>query len=108
MLTYKGFHGIVQYDADAMILVGKIIGINDLVTFEADTPKDVVKEFRAAVDEYLEFCHEVGKKPEKEYKGSFNVRISPTLHRILALKAAKNGESLNKTVEHAIQQYVTR
>lgn len=106
VLMYKGFHGTVRYDAESMTLVGKISGINDLVTFETDDPKAVRTEFEKAVNDYLAFCKDVGKKPEKEYKGSFNVRIPPELHKRLALKAEAEGESLNKTVEHAIRKYI--
>lgn len=59
------------------------------------------------MDDYLEFCKEVGKIPEKEYKGSFNIRIRPELHRALAVAAFKADESINRTVEKAIEAYVS-
>ena len=58
------------------------------------------------MDDYLEFCKEVGKDPEREYKGTFNVRISPELHKKLALRAFKDGCSLNAEVESAIKAFV--
>ena len=58
------------------------------------------------VEDYLEFCKEVGKEPDKEYKGTFNIRISPELHKELALVALKNGDTLNATVEMAIKSFV--
>ena len=103
---YKGYHTKVEFDTEKLILYGKVEGINDLVTFESSTIKNAKKEFEKAVDEYLAFCKEVGKSPEKEYKGSFNVRISPKLHRELAVLASVNHESLNQTVEKAISCYV--
>ena len=57
------------------------------------------------MDDYLEFCKEVGKDPEREYKGTFNVRISPELHKKLALRAFKDGCSLNAAVESAMQSF---
>ncbi len=63
-------------------------------------------DFEGAVDEYLETCAELGKEPEKAYKGMFNVRISPTLHRKLAIFSASNGKTLNSTVEEAIRNYI--
>ena len=107
ILEYKGYHSKVEFDLDTLTLCGKIEGINDLITFEADDVSKVEKEFQDAVDEYLEFCKEVGKEPEKEYKGSFNIRISPELHKKLAYVAFKSGESLNKAVEKAIYKYVS-
>lgn len=56
---------------------------------------------------YLIFCSEVGKEPEKEYKGTFNVRIKPELHKKLAFKALEDGDSLNKAVENAIAVYLS-
>jgi D-alanyl-lipoteichoic acid acyltransferase DltB (MBOAT superfamily) len=42
----------------------------------------------------------------KTYKGTFNVRISPDLHRAISIHAMQNGLSLNQAVEKAISQYV--
>lgn len=106
-MEYKGYHTSVEFDAEAYTLRGKIEGINDLVNFEADSLKNVEQEFHSAVDDYLEFCAEIGKDPDKEYKGSFNVRIDPDLHKQLANLASKNGESLNSAVEKAIRSYIS-
>lgn len=40
---------------------GHIADIGDLVTFEAGTLDELEKQFRLAVDDYIEFCKEVGK-----------------------------------------------
>lgn len=106
VMEYKGYHTIIEFDVETFVLRGKIEGINDFVNFESDDIKNVESEFHAAVDDYLEFCNEVGKEPDKEYKGSFNVRIHPELHKKIAIIASQNGESLNNTVEKAIQAYV--
>ena len=106
VLEYKGYHTIVEFDAETHSLHGKVEGINDFVNFVCERPAQVEKEFHKAVDDYLLFCEEVGKSPEKEYKGSFNVRVNPALHRRLAAFSSKNGESLNRTVEKAIESYI--
>ena len=51
-------------------------------------------------------CSEKGIEPQKVYKGTFNVRISPELHRSLAVYAASHNMTLNSTVEQAIMNYV--
>lgn len=106
ILEYKGYHTTVEFDAETYVLRGKIEGINDFVNFESIDPRTIEQEFHKAVDDYLIFCQEVGKEPDKEYKGTFNIRIQPTLHKKLALLALKNGDSLNAVVEKAIQAYV--
>lgn len=105
ILEYKGYHAKVEIDIENKILYGKIEGIRDLVNFESDSVDTLEQEFRDAVDDYLEFCQEMGKEPDKEYSGTFNVRISSELHKKLR-ESIGNGESLNKTVEKAIGAYV--
>ncbi len=107
ILEYKGYHTKIEFDSEDFVLRGKIEGINDLVNFECEDVKDIEKEFHEAVDDYLEFCKEVGKEPAKEYKGTFNIRINPELHKKLANVAMKNGDTLNASVEKAIQEYVS-
>ena len=99
ILEYKGYHTKIEFDAETFVLRGKIEGIKDFVDFECSDVTQVEEEFHNAVDEYLEFC--------KEYKGTFNIRISPDLHRKLAVVALKKGDTLNSSVEKAISQYVS-
>ena len=106
-LYYKNYYTNVSYSAEDKILYGKIEGINDLVTFESESAETIEKEFHSAVDDYLAFCEEVGKEPEKGYKGSFNVRIAPELHKALAEYAARNGLSLNQATATAIEKFVS-
>ncbi|MBQ1548112.1 MAG: toxin-antitoxin system HicB family antitoxin [Lachnospiraceae bacterium] len=44
------------------------------------------------------------KSKEKEFKGTFNVRISPESHRKVATEAAKEGITLNQFVADAINE----
>lgn len=106
ILVYKGYYTRIMYNSGDKVLYGKIEGINDLITFESKDATKIENEFHKAVDEYLQFCKENGKCPDKSYKGTFNVRISPDLHKELAMVAFRNNESLNQTVEKAIQEYI--
>lgn len=106
VLTYKGFLGSIHFDAEDKVFHGKIEGINDLVTFEGDSVKEIIKAFHEAVDDYITLCKEVGKEPFKSAKGSFNVRISPEIHKKALEKAAILGISLNQLVQKAIEDEV--
>lgn len=106
IMEYKGYHTKIEFDSESMTLRGKIEGINDYIDFESANIASIEDEFHAAVDDYIEFCSEVGKEPEKEYKGTFNVRISPNLHRKLAFRAFTEGNSLNSEVEKAIESFI--
>ncbi|WP_303837380.1 type II toxin-antitoxin system HicB family antitoxin [Ruminococcus flavefaciens] len=105
VLEYKGYIGTVEFSAADNILFGKVIGINGLVSYEGNSISTLRKDFEAAVDNYLEMCEEKGIEPQKCYKGSFNIRISPELHRTIAIIAASHNKTLNATVEEALQDY---
>ncbi len=81
VLKYKGYYAVVQYSAEDEVLYGKIEGIDDLVSFESDSICGIKNEFENAVDDYIEYCKEIGKEPDEVYKGSFNVRIPVESHK---------------------------
>lgn len=108
VLSYKGYYGDINFSAEDDVFHGKLIGIDDLVTFEGDSVKQLKKAFRDSVDAYLEMCKELGQEPNKTYKGSFNIRISPELHRQAARYAAVNNMSLNEFVKYAIDMMVNK
>ena len=106
LMRYKGYAARPEYSADDRIFYGTILGISDAVDFQSDNAKNLEEEFHKAVDDYLAFCAEIGKEPQKEYSGLFNVRISPELHREVSMFAQMEGVTLNKAVERAIRAMV--
>jgi len=106
-LHYKGYTGSVEFSEIDSVFHGKIIGIKSLISFEGDSVNNLIEDFHSAVDEYIEFCAEIGKQPEKPFKGSFNIRIGTDLHRKAAITASSQGISLNSLVEKAIRQTVS-
>ncbi len=106
ILKYNGYEGTSELDMDRCICRGKILFIDDLVTYEADSPKDLQVEFEAAVDDYLETCKELGREPKKPLKGQFNVRVSPELHKKAVLRAMQDGTYLNDVTAKALEGYV--
>lgn len=106
VLHYKGYSARPVYSADDRIFYGRILGIRDFVDFQSENAADLEPEFHRAVDDYLQFCKEIGKEPQKEYNGQFNVRIPPELHREVSLFAQMEGVTLNKAVEQALRAMV--
>ena len=105
-MTYKGYEGSVEYSEADNCLFGKVLFVRSLLTYEGRTIDEIKADFRDAVDDYLELCKEKGWTPEKPFKGSFNVRVSPAVHRKLAKAAAERGESLNKYVSNVLSASV--
>jgi predicted HicB family RNase H-like nuclease len=94
-MKYKGYIGRVEYDDEAKIFHGEVVGLRDVLTFQGRTVDEIEKAFRDSVDDYLSWCKERGEKPEKTYSGTFNLRIPPDLHADLAFQAEARGVSLN-------------
>lgn len=106
ILKYKEYEGTAELDMDRMVCRGKILFIEDLVTYQAATPAELQEEFEAAVDDYLETCKTLNRQPTKPLKGQFNVRIAPALHKALALCAVSENSSLNDIVTRALDAFV--
>ncbi len=102
VLIYKDFIGSVHYNADDHVFYGKIEGINDLVTFEGETVDNLESAFRDMVNQHIADCEAEGQPAKKSYKGVFNVRLSPELHRKAARIAVSYGITLNQFVRKAI------
>jgi len=106
ILKYRGYSAAVEYSVEDQVLHGRIDGISDLVDFCSESATEIEQEFRNAVDGYLALCAEMGKEPEREYSGTFNVRIKPEIHKQIAIRASHNHRSLNAEVENAIENYL--
>ncbi len=106
ILKYKSYEGSAELDMVRGVCRGKVLFITDLVTYEAAFPKELQKEFEAAVNDYIETCELVGKEPSQPFKGSFNVRIEPALHRAAAIRALTENTSLNAVVGRALDQFL--
>lgn len=106
LLSYKNYNGSVEYSEEDECLFGKVIGLKSLISYEGNSVQELKQEFENAIDEYLVDCKERGVEPEQPYKGSFNVRISPELHRSIAIYAMQHGKTLNSAVEEAIGKMV--
>jgi predicted HicB family RNase H-like nuclease len=104
MMKYKGYTGrITGLDEEEGVIHGHVSGINDVITFEGKTSKELVQAFHDSVDDYLAFCKKRSEPPEKPFSGKFLVRLAPALHQQAALAARKAGQSLNAWVASAIK-----
>jgi predicted HicB family RNase H-like nuclease len=106
ILKYKGYEGTAEIDMSRNLCRGKILFIKDLVTYQAETPADLERQFREAIDDYRETCKDLGRAPAKPFKGQFNVRIAPELHRAASLRAAELSVSLNDVIVKALDSYL--
>lgn len=76
LLHYKGYTAKTEYSAEDRIFYGKILGISDMAYFQSDSAKDLEREFHEAVDDYLEFCAEIGKIPQRDHNSMKMITVS--------------------------------
>ncbi len=106
MIEYKGYHGVFEFDPSIDGFHGRVVGLLDVVTFEGRSLDELRREMAESVEDYLELCSEVGKDPERPFRGEFLVRTTPGIHRAAAVEAEASGMSLNAWVEAAITSVV--
>ncbi|MDU9048198.1 MAG: type II toxin-antitoxin system HicB family antitoxin [Candidatus Electrothrix sp. Rat3] len=104
-MTYKGYAASIEYNENDGCFVGHITGIRDRVGFHGESVAELKAAFQEAVEDYLETCAVVGKKPQKPYSGKLTLRIQPELHAAIATAAQVNGQNIqqwiSRTLAHA-------
>jgi predicted HicB family RNase H-like nuclease len=95
-MTYKGYTALVEFDAEDRVFTGRLLGIEDIVTFHGTSVDDLETAFHEAVDHYLEVSERTGRKAQKPYSGKLMLRIGPDLHAKVATAAEIAGKSINQ------------
>jgi len=102
-MNYKGYTGKAEFDDDAEIFHGEVIGLRDVVTFRGTSVKELQKSFKESIDEYLAFCKRMNKAPDVPASGKLILRMPPELHSYAAVTAKGEGRSLNSWVAEAVR-----
>ena len=106
VVSYKGYQGSVTFEDGRLYI--QVLHVDDLLTAECVSAEDVQREFEDLVDDYLETCAELGRDPKKPFKGTFNVRMTPHLHKQAAMAAAKAALSLNAWIVQGVEEKLSR
>ena len=103
-IQYKGYIGSVEFSEEDSIFYGKVMGIRSLISYEGESARELLADFHGAVDDYLESYKAEGKEPEVAFKGSFNIRLSPELHKRIYIYAATHQMSMNRYIEEILEK----
>lgn len=95
-MTYRGYTSRIDFDDRDDILVGRLLGIQDVVSFHADSVAQLREAFHEAVDDYLQTCEKIGKPPQKPASGKLMLRVPPEVHGSALIAAQAAGKSLNQ------------
>ena len=91
-MQYKGYQGHVNYDDEAKLFHGEVVGLRDVITFQGTSVEELEQAFKDSVDEYLDFCKELGRAPEKPFSGKLMFLLPPEMHERAAFEAKNHGE----------------
>ncbi len=103
IMEYKGYSALIQYSAEDECLVGRVVGINDILVFHGDSIAEVRQNFHDVLDNYLAACEETQKTPEQPRSGRVLLRLPPELHAFVAQQSEITGKSLNQMVIDALK-----
>ena len=106
-MTHRGYAARIEYSDEDECFVGHIAGIQDIIGFHASTVEELRHAFRESVDDYLETCEKIGRKPQKSYSGNLMLRVPPEVHAAIATAAEVSGKSINQWAAEALGQATT-
>jgi len=107
-MEYKGYRATVAYDEQADLFHGEVIDTRDVITFQGRSVDALKRALRESVDDYLDWCAERGKEPDKPFSGKLMLRMEPDLHRSLSAAAARAGKSLNAWIAERLAESAAR
>ena len=108
MMEYKGYQARVEFDEQAELFHGEVINTRDVITFQGRSVDELKGALKDSVDDYLDWCAERGKQPDKPFSGKLMVRMDPELHRSVSAAAARAGKSLNAWIAERLAEGAAR
>lgn len=103
-LTYKGYLARIDFDPRDQILVGRVLGLADNISFHGVAVAELIADFHAAIDAYLADCAAMGRRPEQPASGKMLLRLSPEVHAAAAIAAQAAGKSLNQWAAEELER----
>jgi len=101
-MFYKGYTTNMVFDAEDKVIVGRILDVDDIISFHGESVAEFESNFHAAIEGYLAASKELGSAAEKPASGKVILRIAPEVHAAALEAAARSGTSLNKWAEGAL------
>ena len=96
------------FDVDDKIIVGRVMDIDDIISFYGESVAEFEANFHAAIEDYVAASAELQSLPEKPASGKVMLRIAPAVHAAALKAAARSGCSLNKWAEKALDKAARR
>ena len=107
MMKYKGYWAKISYSEEDECFVGEVIGLKkSSISFEGNSVKELKKDFKRAIEYHIQVCKERNEEPERQCKGSLNVRLGTELHTKAKIKSLEKNISINELIKDAVASYL--
>ena len=103
-MIYRGYTAHMDFDTEDKIIVGRVVDIDDIITFHGTSVAEFESAFKTAVDGYIHACEQLGQTADKPASGRLMLRVKPALHAAAVKASARSGQSLNKWAEKVLSQ----
>ena len=108
--TSDDYLKIVEWSEEDRCYVGMAPGLI-IGGVHGRNQKKVFDELCEAVEEAIQILQKEGRPlpaatANKKYSGKIALRIPPPLHKSLAMKALQEGESVNKLIQHELEEAI--
>lgn len=103
-MAYRGYTASLEFDPDDNILVGRVLDIDDIISFHGESVAEFTHAFHEAVNDYIFACEKMGQAPEKPASGRMMLRVDPLVHAAALKAATHTGQSLNRWAESVLRQ----
>ncbi len=79
-MSYKGYTASMVFDVEDKVIVGRVLEIDDIISFHGESIAQFESNFHAAIDDYLAASEALGSPPERPASGKVMLRTST--HRL--------------------------
>ena len=103
-LSYRAYTARLDFDAHDKIIVGRVLDIDDIISFHGTSVAEFEAAFHEAIDSYVAACAQLGQEAEKPASGRLMLRVDPKVHAAAVKASERSGQSLNKWAEQALRK----
>jgi predicted HicB family RNase H-like nuclease len=104
IFKHEGFIAEITYEEGDKLMHSSVLNTRAVLHFAGRNIGEMKKAFADTIADYRDWCSQHGVEPEKPYSGTLSLRIPPELHRRVAEKAAKTGESINQFIAERLEE----
>ena len=104
-MKYKDYTAYIEFSDEDGCLIGKVLGIRDVIVFDGKTVEEIRTNFQDMIDHYITACAKAGREPN-EPVSEIMVPLSPELYAKVSSKAEYDGVPVRAVMETALRKFV--